>query len=223
MKHHMDDGVMLRDADTQGVAESCGFFPAYDFGDFIPSYSHGDPVAGEECLSDRPDLITTTADDCGDLGLRIDRHGRWFYHGSPIPRKEMVCLFASMLCRGKDGGYWLVTPDERGRIEVEDVPFLAVEMFTCGGGRDLVVSFRTNMDELVTVDGEHPLRVVECPETGEMLPYVLVRDGLEARLTRSVYYELVAHGFEEKVGGDDLFGLWSSGTFFPLGRLTDAA
>lgn len=161
-------------------------------------------------------------DDCGDLGIRIDRQGRWFYHGSPIPRKEMVCLFASLLRRLPDGSYWLITDDEKGTITVEDVPFLAVEMFTCGAGRDLVVSFRTNVDEIVTVDALHPLRIVECPETGEPLPYVYLRDGLEARLTRSVYYELVAQGFEEKMGEDDLYGLWSSGTFFPLGRLSDA-
>lgn len=160
-------------------------------------------------------------DNCGDLGLRIDRNGRWFYHGSPINRKEMVCLFASMLRRHDDNSYWLVTPDERGIIQVDDVPFMAVEMFTCGCGRELVVSFRTNMDELVTVDAQHPLRIAECAETGEPLPYVMIRDGLEARLARSVYYELVAKGFEEKVDGEDLYGLWSKGTFFPLGRLGD--
>ncbi|MBC7951145.1 MAG: DUF1285 domain-containing protein [Rhodospirillaceae bacterium] len=162
-------------------------------------------------------------ENCGDLGISIDRNGCWFYHGSPINRKEMVCLFASMLKRHADGSYWLVTPDEKGTIVVEDAPFMAVEMFTSSGGRDLVVSFRTNMDEIVTVDDDHPLRISECVETGEPLPYVHVRDGLEARLTRSVYYELVAQGFEEKVDGEDLYGLWSNGTFFPLGRLTDPA
>lgn len=166
--------------------------------------------------------VTEQRDHCGDLGIRIDRDGRWFYHGSPIGRKEMVCLFASLMSRAEDGSYWLIAPDEMGTITVEDVPFLAVEMFTCGCGRDQVVSFRTNVDELVTVDADHPLRIVECPETGEPLPYVYLRDGLEARLTRSVYYELVGLGFEEKVGGDDLYGLWSSGTFFPLGRLSDS-
>lgn len=161
----------------------------------------------------------TVVDDCGFLGIRIDRAGQWFYHGSPIGRKEMVCLFASLMERHKDGSYWLVSPDEKGWIEVEDVPFMAVEMFTCGSGREMVVSFRTNVDELVTVDGDHPLRLTECPDTGEPVPYVMIRDGLEARLTRAVYYELVAHGFEEKVGEDDLYGLWSRGTFFPLGQL----
>lgn len=161
--------------------------------------------------------------NCGDLGLRIDRNGRWFYHGSPIDRKEMVCLFASVLQRHADGSYWLVTPDEMGTIQVDDVPFIAVEMFSSGCGRDKVISFRTNMDELVTVDAAHGLRIAECVETGEPIPYVHVRDGLEARLTRSVYYELVAQGFEEKVDGEELYGIWSSGTFFPLGRLDDSA
>lgn len=177
-------------------------------------------------LASQPQMrsdVSQCQDNCGDLGIHIDRNGRWFYHGTPINRKEMVCLFASMLQRHGDDSYWLVTPDERGIIQVDDVPFLAVEMFTGNCGRDMVLSFRTNMDELVTVDAEHPLRIAECTETGEPLPYVMVRDGLEARLTRSVYYELVAKGFEEKVDGEDLYGLWSKGTFFPLGRLSDPA
>ena len=131
----------------------------------------------------------------------------------------MVCLFATMMTRREDGSYWLVSPTEEVMIEVEDVPFLAVEMFTCGSGREMCFSFRTNVDELVTLDGNHPLRVVMdaqgCP------PYVMVRDGLEARLTRSVYYELVALGVEEKVGEETLYGVWSKGIFFPLGRLEE--
>lgn len=158
-------------------------------------------------------------DDCGDLGISIDRQGRWFYHGSPINRKEMVCLFASVLHRAKDGGYLLITPGEMGRIQVEDVPFLAVEMFSYGSGREKVISFRTNMDEMVTVDADHPLRVVEAEPSHEPSPYVMVRKGLEARLTRSVYYELVSQGREEDLGAEKVYGLWSSGIFFPLGRL----
>jgi hypothetical protein len=174
-------------------------------------------------MSSRQEITTNCGpaaapEDHGDLGIRIDRSGRWYYHGSPIHRKDMVCLFASMLERRADGSYWLVTDDEMGRIEVEDVPFLAVELFTSGGGRDMVLSFRTNIDELVTVDASHPLRIAEDPRTGDPVPYVLIRDGMEARLTRAVYYELVDLGFEEKVGDDHLYGLWSSGTFFPLGR-----
>lgn len=156
---------------------------------------------------------------CGDIDIRIDRNGTWFYHGSPIGRKELVCLFASVLRRYDDGSYWLVTPAEAARIEVEDAPFLAVEAFVAGNGRDMTLSFRTNVDEVVTVDAEHPLRMGGDPQRDDQVPYVVVRGGLEARLTRSVYYELVALGTEEKVGGKPLYGIWSRGTFFPLGSL----
>lgn len=149
----------------------------------------------------------------GLLNMRVARDGTWFYHGSPIPRKEMVCLFASMLTRRDDGNYWLVGPGEEGIIEVEDVPFLAVEMFRCGSGRDAVVSFRTNVDEIVTLNGNHPLRV-DCAGAA---PYIFLRTGIEARLVRSVYYDMVSSGVEETVDGKPLYGIWSAGQFFPLG------
>lgn len=171
--------------------------------DFLSPKFEGDPAA----------IV-----DCGDLGIRIDRNGRWFYHGSPIARREMVCLFASMLCRAADGGYLLVSPDEVGRIEVEDVPFLAVELFVGGGGRDQILSFRTNVDALIPLDANHPLRLDESTADGST-PYLRIGAGLEARLTRSVYYELVARGWEEDRDGERVYGVWSSGVFFPLGRL----
>lgn len=159
---------------------------------------------------------------CGDVDMRIDRDGVWYYHGSPISRKELVCLFASVLTRDADGVYWLVTPAEICRVDVEDAPFVAVELFTCGGGREQVLSLRTNVDEIVTIDDDHVLYVVTNPETGEPSPYVALRDGVEARVSRPVYYELVAHGVEEKVEDEHIFGVWSKDTFFPMGRL-DAA
>ncbi len=156
---------------------------------------------------------------CGDLDMRIDRNGIWYYHGSPIGRKELVRLFASVLTRGKDGDYWLVTPAEMGRIEVEDVPFMAVELFRTGAGKDQILSLRTNVDRMVTVDEDHPLRVFTHPETGEPAPYVTVDPRIEARIARPVYYELVEIGGEETVDHESVYGVWSSGRFFALGSL----
>lgn len=160
---------------------------------------------------------------CGDLDMRIDRDGTWFYHGSPIGRKELVRLFSTVLTREEDGSYWLETPAEKGRIDVEDVPFLAVEMETEGEGRNRRIRFRTNVDDWVALDAEHPLRVEHDPDTGEPRPYVLIRKGLEARLNRPVFYELVEHGVEEDAGDAKgvHYGVWSTGTFFPLGTLTE--
>lgn len=156
---------------------------------------------------------------CGKIDMHIDRDGKWFYHGTPIPRKEMVCLFASTLERREDGSYWLVTPCEEAEIDVEDVPFLAVELFHCQCGRDRVISFRTNVDDLVTLDRPGQLRT--APDANSNPPYITVREGLEARLTRAVYYELVGLGSEEIIDGERLYGIWSNGNFYPLGQLDE--
>lgn len=158
---------------------------------------------------------------CGDLDIRIDRDGTWFYHGSPIGRKELVRLFSTVLQRDDGGRYWLITPIEQGEIVVEDVPFQAVEMDVTGDGRDQVLEFRTNVDEIVKADAAHPLRISYNEETGEPSPYVLVRDNLEARLTRSVYYQLVELGEERELDGETVYGVWSAGEFYKIGRLTE--
>jgi uncharacterized protein len=154
--------------------------------------------------------------ELGDLDMRIARDGTWFYRGSPIGRLPLVKLFASVLRREGDGSYWLVTPAERGRVTVEDAPFVAVAVDKEGEGRDQRLIFRTNLDEIVAADKSHPLRI-ETAEDGTPAPYVLVRPGLEARLARPVFYELVELANEEIVAGERRFGVWSGGTFFCLG------
>ena len=157
-----------------------------------------------------------------DFGIRITRDGTWLHQGSPISRKPLMRLFSTVLRRDEAGDYWLVTPAERGRIEVEDAPFTAVELAVSGAGREQALTFRTNADDLVTADADHPIRVDHDPASGEPSPYVLVRDRLEALILRPVYYHLVELGVEEKVGGDHLYGVWSKGSFFPLGRIEAA-
>ena len=161
---------------------------------------------------------------CGDLDMRIARDGTWFYHGSPIGRKPLVTLFASVLRRETDGSYWLVTPVERGRIAVDDAPFLAVELTAHGAGGDQILVLRTNLDEMVELGPERPLRVAEDARTGEPSPYVLVRPGregrpgLEALIARPVFYQLVELATAD---ADDptRLGVWSKGAFFALGRM----
>ncbi len=157
--------------------------------------------------------------ECGVFDIRINRDGLWFYHGTPIGRRELVKLFASVLRRDSDGRYLLETPAEKGVIEVEDVPFVAVELTAEGTGRAQKLIFRTNIDENVVADTDHPLRIFTDPTTGEPSPYIEVRGGLEARLARPVYYELVELGGEETINGETQFGVWSAGTFFMLGQL----
>jgi hypothetical protein len=153
---------------------------------------------------------------CGDIDIRIGRDGTWFYHGSPIGRKPLVKLFASVLQRGGDGDYWLATPAERGRITVEDAPFTAVEVSVAGLGSSQSLTFRTNLDDQVTADDAHPIRVRYAADSGEPRPYILVREGLEARILRPVFYHLVELAEVRRSGGEEVYGVWSRGQFFPL-------
>ena len=151
---------------------------------------------------------------CGDIDMEIRRDGSWYYMGTPITRPAMVKLFSTILRHDEDGKYYLVTPVEKVGIRVEDRPFVAVELQREGEGQAQTLHFRTNLDEYVTMDGGHPLRVEFDPQTGEPSPYLLVRDRLEALISRPVYYELAGLAEER----DGVFGLWSSGEFFVLGN-----
>ena len=176
------------------------------------------------CPSDASRPRAAPPVECGDLPFLIRRDGTWLYRGSPINRKELVCLFACVLRREEDGSFWLETPAERGRIEVEDAPFVAVELDWTGDGRQQVLSFRTNVDQIVTAGPDHPIRVAHDLLTCEPTPYILRasrrrRPGVEARIARAVYYELVALGVPDWVGCRRMLGVWSCGRFFPLGEL----
>jgi hypothetical protein len=154
--------------------------------------------------------------DCGHFDIRIAQDGSWFYRGSPINRAALVRLFSSVLERSDAGDYWLLTPAERGRIDVDDAPFLAVALEVQNPGPAQTLRFRTNVEDWVTLDAGHPLRLRRDTVTGADIPYILVRQRLEARLARPVYYELIELGREERVGDTAQFGIWSMGTFFPL-------
>jgi hypothetical protein len=149
--------------------------------------------------------------NCGTSGMRIAADGTWFHEGSPIGREAMVRLFSTILRREPDGGFALVTPVEKLDIEVEDAPFLAVEMKSDGEGRDRSLAFRLNVGELVVAGPDHPLRFE--PRLDGPHPYLQVRPGLDARVVRSVYYELVEIALAEAA---EPLGIWSGGLFFPL-------
>ena len=159
---------------------------------------------------------------CGDIDIRIARDGNWYYLGSPIGRAPLVKLFASALRGDYSGDFLLITPAEMCRITVDDAPFNAVEMTVNNHKHGKVLNFRLNIDEIVTAGPDHPIRVEIDDETGEPAPYILVRDGLEALIVRSVYYDLVEIGEERCVDGKTMLGVISNGMFFELGSLGDA-
>ena len=152
---------------------------------------------------------------CGDLDMRIARDGTWFYLGTPIGRPGLVKLFSSILRKDGDD-FFLVTPVEKVGIVVEDAPFVAVDFEAEGEGREQTLTFVTHVDDSVAAGPEHPIRVVRDPGTGEPSPYVHVRANLEALIDRKSFYRLVDIGAVEPKDGEDWFGLWSGGEFFPV-------
>ena len=151
-----------------------------------------------------------------DLDMEIRANGDWYYMGTPIKRQRLVHLFASVLRLEDDGSYYLVTPVQKCRIQVRDVPFQALLMTVTGQGEQQVLTMTTNMAEQVEVDAEHKLRFSFDPDTGSPAPYVHIRDGLEARLNRSVYYQLADLLTDKPVDGVDWLGIWSKGIYFPV-------
>lgn len=148
---------------------------------------------------------------CGDLDMRIARDGTWFYQGTPIGRPGLVKLFSTILKKEK-GKYFLVTPVEKVGIVVDDAPFVAVDFDVTGSGVNQVLTFHTQVDDIAVASETLPLRVERDAETGEPSPYVLIRANLEALIDRKSFYRLVDLG----VHHEGWFGLWSSGTFFPI-------
>jgi len=153
---------------------------------------------------------------CGDIDMEIRPDGTWFYMGTPIGRAPLVRLFSTVLRKDADGGTYLVTPVERVGIRVVDAPFVAVEADVSGEGKDQVITFRTNVGDVVEAGPDHPLRFVDEEETGGLKPYLLVRGRLEALVARSVMYELVGHGEEIEVDGIPMFSVRSRGAVFPI-------
>lgn len=175
-----------------------------------------------ELLKDikRPPVHLWNPDYCGDIDMRIARDGSWHYMGSPIARIAMVKLFASVLRRdGED--YFLVTPGEKIGITVDDAPFTAVELEAEGAGAARLLRFRTNVEEIVEAGPGHPIRVETDALTGEPAPYILVRDRLEALISRSVFYDLVAMGEQRRVDGREVLGVFGGGEFFVLGAVDE--
>lgn len=148
---------------------------------------------------------------CGHSGMRIARDGTWFHEGAPIGRPAMVRLFSTVLRREEDGRHVLVTPVEKLEIDVESTAFRAVELRSEGEGKGRHIALRLDSGDAVILGPTHPLSVVDGAQGPS--PRILVRHGLEAELTRPVYYELAEIALAE---GNDPAGVWSGGMFFAL-------
>lgn len=167
----------------------------------------------------RPPVHDWNPPFCGDIDMRIARNGRWFYQGGPIGRMPMVKLFASVLRKDEDDCYYLVTPVEKVRIQVEDAPFIATGLEVIEVEGLTALKLITNVDDEVFVGPENPIHVVFNKETLEPSPYVRVRDRLDALISRAVYYQLVNLAELSEQQDQQLLQIKSMGETYILGKM----
>ncbi len=153
---------------------------------------------------------------CGDIDMEIRADGTWFYMGTPIGRMPLVQLFSTVLRRDDDGRTYLVTPVEKVGIRVVDAPFVAVEMNASTRDGHQVLTFRTNVGDVIEAGRDHPLRFPDHGKDSELKPYLHVRGRLEALVSRAVMYELVELGEVAAIAGRDMFVIRSGGETFPI-------
>lgn len=179
----------------------------------------GSPCPPPRGMQPRPGQVV-----CGDIDMRIAADGTWYYGGTPIHRQKLVKLFSTVVRRDEAGAYWLITPAEMARIKVDDAPFLAVEMSDTNDKDVIGLKFRTNVDKWVRADIDHPIRVDIDPETDEPRPYIqLASDGTEARIVRSVFYDIVEKAEVAEMDGRSMLIVKSAGATFVLGPAPEEA
>lgn len=153
---------------------------------------------------------------CGDLDMEIRADGTWFYMGTPIGRQPLVRLFSTVLRKDADGKTYLVTPVEKVGIRVEDAPFVGVEMSVTQRDGHQVLTFRTNVGDVVEAGPDHTLRFEIAGENDELKPYLHVRGRLEALISRPVMYDIVELGEPVEIDGREMFAVRSGGSVFPM-------
>jgi hypothetical protein len=154
--------------------------------------------------------------DCGSIDMVIRADGTWFYLGTPIGRQPLVRLFSTVLRKDEDGKTYLVTPVEKIEITVEDAPFVAVEMHVANRGPEQVLTFRTNVGDVVEAGPEHKLRFEQEEGSDGLKPYLHVRGRLEALVSRAVMYDLVELGETVEIDGREVFAIRSGGAVFSV-------
>ena len=167
---------------------------------------------------DQPPLDKWHPELSGDMDLRISRDGQWVHKGKPLGREAIVKLFSTILRREDDEQYYLVTPVEKWRIQVEDTPLLAHSLTVEGSGEQQIIRLTTNVGETLEVGQEHPLDVSSYEDSGQPRPVIRVRHGVDARLVTAAYYDLAEHVVEQIVEGKPALGVFSHGNFYKIGH-----
>ena len=154
---------------------------------------------------------------CGDIGMHIDHYGDWYYQGSLIKRKELVRLFYQVLRCDEAGNHWLITPMEIAPVDVADVAHVITGIEVIGTGLKQIIQFETKMGARYNLSKAYPLRIEVNRRTNEPSPYLGLDHGLEGKLNRTIFYDLVNMAVNETIYCTERLGVWSADLFHVIG------
>ena len=152
----------------------------------------------------------------GKIAIKIHRNGNWSYQGSVFERAAMVDLLAKNLV-AFNGRYYLLAPEQLLEIEVEDLPFVIVDLNRSSD--NLLVTATTNLNSSVTINYDHPCYLSNPPDSAVGIPCIELRLGIAARLSRPMYYQLLEWCELETEEGVQYLRFYSDGCQFELGRV----
>lgn len=167
-----------------------------------------------------PPVDQWSPEKVGEIDIVIKHDGTWFHEGQPMKRARLVRAFSTLLVKEAEA-YFLKTPYEKLRIHVEDVPLIAVSLTRSIRDGVQVLSFKTNLGDEVEASADQPIRYEAMEKYEGAVPYILVRNGIEARIGTSVYYEMVEYAEERITAERREVGLYSCGDFFKLGDMNE--
>ena len=121
--------------------------------------------------------------------IKIKSNGEWLYQNSLIQKKALIKLFSSVLIGDGKGNFYLETPAEKGKIEVEDAPFVVIDFNVKGLNKKQEIIFKTNLEEEITLSKNNPLFYKKSKKN--YIPYINIRKNINAKILRSVYYQLI--------------------------------
>ena len=169
--------------------------------------------------------------DVADMDLVIKANGEWWHEGGQMTRESLVSLFATILWKEDNNGiieYFLKTPVQKIRIQVEDAPLLINDVGIVNEGNNRWLEFTTTTGDVVRLDDEHTITLKAYNPTGndtidqqtamdmQVRPYMPVRNGLDALIGRNTFYHLTEIGELTEQNGETILTLQSGGKFYEL-------
>ncbi len=155
---------------------------------------------------------------CGEIDIRIASDGTWFHEGSPFLRLPLVKLLAGVL-RKEGSDYYLFTPAEKLKIQVDDAPFVATMVDRIVDDNQSALVFTTNLGDKIIVDEQHSININIDEKSQIPRPYIYYRDGLNALIGRNAFFELINLAEEHESNGKLYLTVCSLGHDIELGSI----